>query len=869
MDIPKARTIDDLYQKTKEYDLVLTTDAPLADALTNRLETPVVGTAATTPLRLVLQEYENTSLMRRQDLFLHLLEKTSLSPKRAVTVLDAITSAWQHTGRLRGILEYDRFDTPAIREAIEAIEGTDNIYGQQQAYSIDKDLDIAVIGFERFTALDRSILPDDYDTIDAFHDREIDLPPFNVFASTTGLISAIEDTVTRERADDIAIVMDPSSRYQALVESVLDANDIPYLLPDTYSEDRTLRLVLEMLETGLSRDHLTVGDVQPLLRTLGIHVPDRHDNKRLTDAGRAETDAFLELLDAMIEDSFAKTLSIVEDRLDRETGAIQEVLEDLGILDAPVTEERIDLLRYYLDTFQIKDETASRGVLIASPGSTAYIDKPTVLHIGMDSSWTDEIKNRPWIDRENEQADNIRRFQLLLQNGTEQRFLVQDRDQNRPMTPCSYFTELADGRFETFTDADHRRYSHKKDAEDGFHRKKIDVDRRHKDAWSKSSLETFAWSPRLYLFKKLVSDIDTFYTIRGNLFHDFAEFYVSQPDIIEEEGIETFLDIIMDEVRPYRDDRELHGLRSRFRVGLETITAFLDQCELQDSDTDAFEQDPDNAFAEHFDAEITATVTELEFHDSDLGAKGIVDLLAGPDRIIDFKTGTRTSPSSIVRRSNLAMLDADQKPSFQAMLYLTHQRRLEPDTELSFVFLHVFGDDAEKLNGDTDMDAFTTTDIRYRPRRFEAHLDREETFEELKHRTKALEKLLDPLGYDGYRQILETIKNDDIYENEQFTDQNREEIQEQCRQLLNVGRGKDITARQLEKGTDRLLSHIHTMRTQNYFEEDLDAFEIYIQERLTAFNQDCVPGRFPVGDADRTDRTFNHKDLVREPEADR
>ena len=47
-----AKSIDELYDEVKDFDLVICNDAPLALALNNRLDRPIVGTFATTPRRI-------------------------------------------------------------------------------------------------------------------------------------------------------------------------------------------------------------------------------------------------------------------------------------------------------------------------------------------------------------------------------------------------------------------------------------------------------------------------------------------------------------------------------------------------------------------------------------------------------------------------------------------------------------------------------------------------------------------------------------------------------------------------------------------------------------------------------------------------
>ena len=45
----RAKSIDELYDEVKDYDLVITNDAALASALNARIDRPIVGFFAMTP----------------------------------------------------------------------------------------------------------------------------------------------------------------------------------------------------------------------------------------------------------------------------------------------------------------------------------------------------------------------------------------------------------------------------------------------------------------------------------------------------------------------------------------------------------------------------------------------------------------------------------------------------------------------------------------------------------------------------------------------------------------------------------------------------------------------------------------------------
>jgi len=96
-------------------------------------------------------------------------------------------------------------------------------------HEIDETTDLAVVGYPQLTELERSILPSDYDTIDRFTDHTFDHPPFHLFDTSADIIDAVLSTIDEQTADEVAIVLDAGSELSPLVESALDASDIPLL----------------------------------------------------------------------------------------------------------------------------------------------------------------------------------------------------------------------------------------------------------------------------------------------------------------------------------------------------------------------------------------------------------------------------------------------------------------------------------------------------------------------------------------------------------------------------------------------------------------------------------------------------------------
>lgn len=109
LNLQRSLTIDEIYKKAKDYDIVLTVDAPLADALNARLSTPKLGPFATTPRRLALRRvHGEEKFHEKRQLFLQILNKTDMNWKQASYLFENIINCWMETGDITSIIDNER-----------------------------------------------------------------------------------------------------------------------------------------------------------------------------------------------------------------------------------------------------------------------------------------------------------------------------------------------------------------------------------------------------------------------------------------------------------------------------------------------------------------------------------------------------------------------------------------------------------------------------------------------------------------------------------------------------------------------------------------------------------------------------------------
>jgi hypothetical protein len=860
--IQNRKDIDSIYDEVEDYDLVLTADAPLSDAINRRLETPVFGEFANTPRRIVRDRHGDP--LERRDLFAKAVRETDMTWKQASYLLDLVVECWQHTGNPTEVLD-TRFASSEMERMVEIVRHEDSIYSLMDSRTVgDDDVDVAVVGWHDFDELDKSALPPDYDRVSIFTDEAFSLPEFRVFESATSLVEAVRDNVTAENADRVAVVAETGSKKERLVKSALEADGVPYVDSTSVSGSDDLRTLLRLLRVSLSSERVKVSGIRPILRRIAVDdsVPTEKDEVYLPELNVQipGLDGFLSGVDDMtFSDAVDTYESLVTDtsRQGRDVGEdledLREALGDVDMLDTRVTDAAVNRLRYYLDSFDIGGDSDAGGVLFADPSSSTA-DRPVVMYLDMSESWTPDIPDRPWIDRDVVDERHIKGFQALIQNGDEQYYLVQETEGSDTVTPTSYFRELADdhvqGTLETFTDFEnHARYTGVPDPERAAFepREDVDVTARQPDTVSQSSLNKFVESPRAYFFSRLVEDAENKYTVRGNLLHDFAEFYTNYGDFVRSKGLEAFVDETIERISPYVDPLETPILRTRFLEGAKVIMEYLDEVDPPEETPQGYEKEGgENVFAELYDRPIRSGATELRFENHDVGGHGRVDLVEAEDALLDYKTGSKDSLSSVIGKTKVSTHEPDDV-DFQPILYLAHHRdTVQGDDTLTFTLLHMLDGVGDRISEATDHsleDNFV--EVPYIDMSFEEYISTRGAFDELCD-VGIIKRSFDKMGYEPYRDFFE---GRDLPEDSHDREVLREELLDDFTEYVKGYVGEYNYVRDSCRSA---LGNIAGMRSADMlFRDDVDEFEGFVDDKISELNE-CRRTRFgfPVGDID-------------------
>jgi len=841
VEIPDTRSIDRIFEEVKEYaeeGTVVTTDASLADALNarlTRLDKAFMGDFCTTPRRYV----SGPEMDEREDTFLKLVNEKDLGWRQSSYLLEKTISCWQYTGELEKIKQYERFDSEVSEKVIDTLKQSDTVFSRLEEEKIEGK--VIVVGFEDFTGLDKKLLPDEFEKVEMFTGEKHELSEFRIFESKQDIVQSLTENIKNVRPEKAGVVVNPESQYQPLIEASLDARDIPYLSSRSISEESDLRSLISLLRVGLSTKNVRVRDVRPVLDEMDVDVRPSKDNRLVSrTSGLEDIQQLLNVLEYL---DFNEVLRRLEELGAGKMQEVNDLLDELDLLQESVSSDNLSDLEFYIESFDPSSDSETDGVLFADPSSAGYVDRPVVFFIGVDKDWTRETGDDPWINEEKEAEKNRNGFCSLIQSGEEQVYMVQDKEMNREVKPCYHLGELAGTDINSFEDLDNDYYRPEGEPEaKGFKHSSLDVEVSNKKALSQSALNDLALSPKLYYFRRLTSDIEDENLEKGNIFHDYAEFYATHPDFVEEISDGKIIEAMKKHMRPFMDDYGLEQLETELRIGLSNITEFLEQNEIERTDSNKYSRgDDENIFAETFGKEIDAGITEMSFMDTDLSVKGKIDLIMNEKHLVDYKSGRKKSAKDIVKASNVELYEDADWPDFQALMYLTFHRDQINDQTLKFTFLNFLDNISDAVNGDGDNGDNAVT-VRYVPKLFDDYISSLEMYEHLlreKGNTSKARKVLDKLGCENFREFFKGKELEYAFDKDKaLKSKLAQEFQKYCEK--EIGEYKYV-----RKGTDQIIKEFVEVRCSNFFSEDLDNFKEFVDEKKQELNHYLDEG-FPL-----------------------
>lgn len=426
MFIKNPKSIQELYDETKNYDLVITNDPTLAGALNSLINKPMIGRLAYTPKELgskYSKYYPTEPILSKPKVILEISKKLNKDIKTVHNAIEKILEIRNYTKNIENHLNNDELEIyreflklPTLERAMELFEP--NKY-------LPKN--VAVIGYEFLNELDKEVLPESFKIIKVFKEDKKELNNFYIFDSEKDLGDKILELINRENENNIAIILDSDSEYNQIIKSKLYSKDINVVVKEYLKDNIQYRSFIDFLNISLNLESCYVRDLKPFLELLGYSIEHEYLNylfNKYVEGVNQSLEEIYYFLKELPYKTFKDCIKLFEDHNIKLPQQLKTVLVELDLYNKTITYENIHTLSYYIDNFNIELNYNKKGVLFRDCRDTAYIDKPICIYVGLDSSWTKQLPDLDCINRDKEEEINLNKFQILISQGNHQYYFL-------------------------------------------------------------------------------------------------------------------------------------------------------------------------------------------------------------------------------------------------------------------------------------------------------------------------------------------------------------------------------------------------------------------------------------------------------------
>ncbi len=777
--IKNPKSIQKLYDETKDYDLVITNDSTLARALNSLIKKPMIGRFAYTPKELggkYSKYYFSEPILSKPKVILTISKKLNKDIKTVHNAIEKILEIRNYTKSIENhlnneeLLIYKEFlKLPTLEKSMELFE--------PDKYLPKK---VAVIGYEFFNELDKEVLPESFKIIEIFKEDKKELNNFYIFDSEKDLGDKILELINKENENNIAIILDSDSEYVPIIESKLYSKDINIIVKEYLKDNIQYRSFIDFLSVSLNLDSCYVKDLKPFLELLGYNIDYEYLNYLFSKyvEGVKNLEEIYYFLKELSKKTFKDCIKLFEDQKIELPQQLKDVLVELDLYDKTISYENIHTLTYYINNFDIELNHHKKGVLFRDCKDTVYIDKPICIYVGLDSSWTKQLPDVDHINKEREEENNLNKFQILISQGNHQYYFVNSVKNNQKVMPCFYFNKLCDREISGFEDEIFKSAKIKSKYDEKSNILKSNNEKEDKNkfehefiCFSQSKLNSFVQCPKKYEFDMLSPKKEQKHFLKGNLLHEFAEFYINYKDFVNEKGDEYFVDIMLNEYLNMVENINKDLERTNFLIGIKNLKNYIDSLEIDESSsmtqkihTEDENHPNQNIFSKVLNKPLHKPNTEVHFEDSELGLKGIIDLIVDDSLIVDYKTSKKAKTvGEIVKNTNINPIKDDV--DFQPMVYLSKLRKENPNEKLHFHYYFIFNNKKDVINGNDDYEG-NIVKITYYPFTFNEYILTDECQDALL--SKGVRSKL--LNYMDKKDLIEFLKSNPIPEDEQFNE---------------------------------------------------------------------------------------------------
>ncbi len=763
----RTKSIDEIYAEARDFDIVITNDAPLATALNGRIDRPMIGGFAYTPRQLAVDlsiQILGLPLMSDLEVVAAVSDETGYGFKFVHAEVENIRNIRRYTSEVEKFLYsrrsrrvYDSYRAlPTVEKAMGDFVPETYHEGRGSGYVISDNMfagrRTAVIGVELFDDLDKHFIPIRHDEIEVVaEDENYEIGEIYEIGNDRQIAENVVELIDAERATDVAIVMDTESGIADAVRAALYRRGIPFKNTMTVRDLSQVRDYLSFLTLGMSYDTVRVRHVREIFSAYGGTVGARYDNvllSRLPDIGGRALE-LAECMKNLKEMTFLEVCDLVVNK--KSVPQVHLLLDELNFAGRKVTSQLVGEMNYAVNNVsdlhhneQIPD-SEKRGVLLADCHRSVFVDRPFVIFIGMGEEWGNRIVGRQYIDREAEAEKDAMKFRVLLQQGTSRIYAINATRKGKEARPTFLFEGICglegEGRHVTyFKDvAPVRKGSWYKETPEVFPERGTEIigkDTEREWKFTKSTYNNYCDCPRAFYYGNLVTAPDNENTAFGHLIHAFAELYVCYPKHVAKNGIEHYAELIGKTYAglscPLMEKLDM----DRIRVALRNLMTFIDRVRKEPVplDVENASRVYPNELMKSEGLAMCSSHAERDMDSSEYPIYGKFDLAIG-SCLIDYKTGGFHAATDVAK--NLDPKKAEYIET-QPLIYLALAREALGGGTPVFSLFYVFGTDGRVK--DTETVCYNSVNV---------HLMKETKREAMADPNSQLRKL-----FDGTKSLL-------------------------------------------------------------------------------------------------------------------
>lgn len=834
--LKKCKSIKQIYNEVKNFDLVITVDdAALSTALNKLVKKPMLGMFCYTP-RAMASKFApfifDHELLDDKTVILEITKKLKMNIKNAHYHVRNINQIWGEVGELEKTKEYISDES---KKVIDFMKLTNNYAVEKFDFKkVFKKEKIAVIDADSFNELEKKVLPENYTDINLFEGK-YNIPLIHSFLSEKDVVDRVVSMINSDIENDVAIILNTRSNYLPLLKSRLLNKDIKTNVNEYLTDHFITRTFLGLIETSINIDSVLVREISPFLSILNIKIDPIFNNFLFSKYMQKQNkDEYLEKVYNILKNEKKYSQFISELKLELPFELI-DIIHKLQLYDKKITGENFGFISYYIENFDIQMKS-EKGVVFIDANNTAFVDRPVCFYLGIDISWTNTVQKREWLDKDKNDSINLDKFQVLLQQGDEKYYFITEVKNNASVIPCYYFNILFNRKIESFNDIfktqkiENKPYPIKKEPV----KQNIPVKQADFDCFSQSSLNSFATCPKIYAYDNSISNPQQTYFLKGTLLHSFAEFYLNYPDYVKSKGVDFFVNMLIDEYSQMTN--EIEPEISNLKIGILNIIEFIDSLDIS-NDISVNEENKTryNLFSDKLGKPLNKKNTEVFFKDPRSNIKGIIDLIVDNSIIVDYKTSKNArSTSDIVKCANLKLIK--DQIDFQPVLYIA-ERRKHFSSKIKFIYNFILANRENVISGEAEQDQ-NLVYVEYIPTTFNEFLATKEAINMLatsQDRTALIEEV-------GINDLISFFQQNPIPEDLQFDKVliiESEYINKFSGFIFSILKKETKT---LQKTIEGILKKIVAIRTGAndsafFFKEDIDAFEIFLKEKHNLINE--------------------------------